>query len=80
MSGYIKIVYQDGPISEVGVNGCQVEDVVQAAIDRLVTLNSAPFACRDNSIAITMLQEAIMWLNERTRAHIVRGVEGTSKP
>lgn len=38
---------------------------------------AAPFACRENAIALTHLEEALMWLQKRTRARMARGVEGT---
>jgi hypothetical protein len=34
------------------------------------------FPCRENSIAITKLEEALMWLNKRTADRVKRGVEG----
>lgn len=61
-----------------GVNGCQVDTVIEAAKLMLDRLNSK-FPCRENAIAITKLDEALMWLNERTKKRISRGVEGTSK-
>jgi len=73
-----RIVFQDGPIVEHGVNGTQNEEVLEAIIDRLQELNKPPYACRENSLAITHLQEGLFWLRERTRARSARGVEGTS--
>ena len=72
---YINIYWQDGVIPEVGVNGCQVEDVIEVVLERLQSLNEA-FPCRENSITITKLQEAAMWQRERTRERQARGVEG----
>lgn len=37
----------------------------------------APFACRENAIALTHLEEALMWLQKRTRDRMARGVEGS---
>lgn len=76
--GWIGIQWQDGPVGEVGVNGCQVEDVIDVLVARLTELNVDPYRCRENSLAITKLEEARLWLNERTRARTARGVEGTS--
>jgi hypothetical protein len=36
-------------------------------------------SCRENSIAITKLDEAILWLNARTNRREAEGVEGTHK-
>jgi hypothetical protein len=56
-------------------NGTTIEAVLDVLIDRLKGLNER-FSCRENALAITKLQEANMWLNERTRERKERGVEG----
>ena len=38
------------------------------------------FACRENAIALTHMEEALMWLQKRTRDRMARGVEGSLKP
>ena len=74
----ISFKIQDGPIKEKFLNGCQVDTMVATCIKILEGLNKkAP--CRENSIAITKLQESYMWLKERKRDREARGVEGTSK-
>jgi hypothetical protein len=73
---YIDITFQNGPIGEVGINGCQVEDVIAVIIDRLRELNVPPYNTRETSLAITALEEADNWLERRTRDRIRRGVEG----
>lgn len=69
---------QNGPVKEVGVNGCQVSTIISAARAILEGLNKN-FPCRENSIAITKLQEAELWLDHRTKDREARGVEGQSK-
>lgn len=69
---------QRGPIKEVGVNGCQIDAMVEFARKTIEVFN-AKFPCRENSLAITKLQEAEMWLRERTREREARGVEGTNQ-
>jgi hypothetical protein len=56
-------------------DGTTNEEVLKVLIDRLAFLQ-AKFACRENAIAITKLEEALMWLNKRTADRKVRGVEG----
>lgn len=68
---------QDGPIGEKGVNGCQVDQIIDAAKHILQGLNSK-FPCRENSIAITHLEDALHWLDHRTRDRKLRNVEGSS--
>lgn len=76
---YAKVLFQRGPIKENGVNGCHNEDLIAIVLDRLQCLNQGDFKCRENSIAITKLEEAMMWLNKRTADRKARGVEGTSQ-
>ena len=56
-------------------DGTTVEELLRVSIERLQDLNGF-FPCRENSIAITKMQEALMWLNARTADRIARGVEG----
>lgn len=67
-------------LNEALPNGAFVEGVVQAAIGRLQfyqTANKGKFACRENAIALTHLEEALMWLEKRTADREAREVEGT---
>lgn len=73
-----EIKFQDGNVTENGVNGLQVEEVLARALARLQEYN-AKVPCRENSIAITKIEEAIMWLNKRTADRVSRGVEGTEE-
>lgn len=56
-------------------NGTTLEEMLRVSIERLKDLN-AKFSCRENSIAITKMEEALMWLNKRTADRVSRGVEG----
>lgn len=71
-----EVHFQNGPINEVGVNGCQHEDLIAIVIDRLRSFQAGPFACRENDLALTKLEEALHWLNHRTAEREARGVEG----
>lgn len=74
----IAFTIQNGPIKEVGVNGCQVDTMILAAKTIIEGLN-AEFPCRENSMAITKLDEALMWLEARKKDRVQRGVEGYNK-
>lgn len=74
--GFVK--FQKGPIKEFGVNGCHHEDLLNIVLDRLEAFQHSPFKCNENKIAITKIQEAIHWLNDRTNDRMKRGVVGTS--
>jgi hypothetical protein len=76
---HCEVDFQDGPINEVGVNGVTNEALLAIVIDRMRSFQAGPFACRENALALTKLEEAQMWLLQRTRARMARGVEGTLK-
>ena len=74
----ISFTIQNGPVKEHGINGCQVDSIVDAAKKILEGLNKE-LPSRETSMAITKLEEALMWLDKRTRDREERGVEGQSK-
>lgn len=69
--------FQEGPIKDAGVNGVNNEDLIAMVICRLEHFNRSEFSCRENSMAITKLEEALLWLRKRTMGREQRGVEGT---
>lgn len=71
------ILFQNGPINEVGVNGITQEVLLAIVADRLRSFQAGPYACRENAIALTKVEEAMHWLQQRTIARMRRGVEGT---
>lgn len=71
------IHFQEGPIKECGVNGVMNEDLIAMVICRLEHFNQSEFRCRENSMAITKLEEALLWLRKRTMGRENRNVEGT---
>ncbi len=80
----IQIDWQNGPLGRGAdrrePNGAFVENVIAAAKQRIEFYQSASngrFACRENAIAITKLEEALMWLHKRTSDRESRQVEGT---
>lgn len=84
--GYVRatgiiIDWQEGPLGRdedrQEPNGAFVETVIAAAKQRIEYYNESQFRCRENSQAITKLDEALMWLNKRTADREEREVEGT---
>lgn len=71
--------FQEGPIKENGVNGVANEDLLGMVLCRLEGFQNSEYKCRENALAITKIEEALMWLRKRTNARVKRGVEGTSK-
>jgi len=56
-------------------DGTTNEEVIEAVIDRLKFLNDK-FPCKENAMAITNLEQAVMWLEKRTKDRLKRQVEG----
>lgn len=75
----LMIGFQDGPIKDAGVNGVTQEVLLAIVIDRLRGFQSGQFRCRENAVALTKCEEALMWLQKRTRDRLARGVEGTNQ-
>ena len=79
----VHIFWQNGPLREQGTdqpaekNGAFVEDLLIAAIDRIDFYQEGEFACRENALIKTKIQEALHWCYERTDDRLRRGVEGT---
>ena len=74
------IDWQNGPLGRgeerKEPNGAFVETVIDAARQRIQFYQASKFKCRENAIAITKLEESLMWLNKRTADRKTRGVEG----
>lgn len=73
----ISFTIQNGPVNEVGVNGCQVDELIEVARLIIEGLNRK-FPCRENAVCITKLDEALLWLLKRKLDRQAREVEGFS--
>jgi hypothetical protein len=77
----IDITWQNGPLGRgadrTEPNGAFVEGVIQAAIGRIQYYQASKFAGRENAIALTHLETALLWLGKRTADREAREVEGT---
>jgi hypothetical protein len=58
-------------------HGLFVESLLEAVANRLKAVNTGELATRETSVAITKIEEAIMWLEKRSNERKLRGVEGT---
>ena len=79
----LSIDWQNGPLGRGDdrqePNGVFVETVIAAALQRIEYYQASKFACRENALAVTKLQEALFWLRERTERRERQQVEGTHK-
>ncbi len=73
----ILIDYQDGIVGDNGQTGAFVEDVLEAARQRLQFFQASKFRCRENAIALTKIEEALQWLDWRSRQRTLQGVENS---
>jgi hypothetical protein len=73
----LSFTLQNGPIKEVGVNGCQIDTVISMAYALLNSLNMQ-HQCKENELALSHLQSALQALKDRKSDREARGVEGTS--
>lgn len=73
----VVILFQNGPINEVGVNGLTHEALLAILCDRMRGFQSGPYASADNAEALACMEQAQAALQRRTRARMARGVEGT---
>jgi len=75
------IGWQNGPLGRgeerVDPNGAFVEDIIDAAADRIRYYQDSKFNCERNAKALSCLEQALHELNLRTSDRETRGVEGT---
>ena len=74
-----RLRFQNGPINADGngVNGITHEALLAVLADRLRGFQSGPYSCKANACALTHIEEAQHWLQQRTIERMRRGVEGT---
>ena len=76
----LSILFQNGPIGEGGngINGVTHEALLSIVADRLRSFQAGPYSCKANACALTHIEEAQHWLQQRTLERMRRGVEGSS--
>lgn len=74
----IEFKMQCCPINEVGLEGVQQVEMIALALEQIKYFQSK-LPCRENVIAITHLETALLWLEARKRDRLKRGVEGYDK-
>ena len=69
---------QNGPIKEVGENGCQLDQLIYIAKVIILGLNRE-FPCGENQMAVNALELALYMLDARKKDREKRGVEGKNE-
>ena len=76
--GLVEIRFQNGARHEEGSeDGILDTDLLEICRHRLQSFQAGPYASRDNAVALTHIEEALMWLNRRVEDRIERNVLGT---
>ena len=71
------INFQHGPRNEAGsIAGVTDAAVVAVVLDRYRGFQSGEFACRENALVITKLEEALHWMQRRAISRYQQGVLG----
>lgn len=73
-----RISFQNGPISEVGVNGITERVLAEIIRHRYRSFQAGPYACVENENALEALDDLIAHMDARTRDRMARSVEGKS--
>lgn len=60
------------------IHGVLDTDLLEIVRHRLQCFQQGQFATRDNAIALTHIEEALMWMNRRVEDRIERNVLGTN--
>jgi hypothetical protein len=71
------VLFQQGDPSKVGVNGVTHEALLAIVRDRITAFQAGPHACDENKLALIHLEQAIRFLQSRTRRRQEAGTEGT---
>lgn len=71
------VQFQQGPRLDASSTRGVTEAVLMAIlIDRMRGFQSGPYACRENAIILTKLEECLMWTRHRADERAARGVLG----
>lgn len=73
----IPLIFQNGAINEVGVNGITHEALLAVLADRLEGFQAGPYACEENADALRAINVAQEILQSRTRRRMAANIEGT---
>ena len=74
------ITFQHGPRKDANaIHGVLDGDLLEIVRDRLRAFQGGEFPTRENAIALTHIEEALLWMNKRVEDRIERNVLGTYK-
>lgn len=77
-NGVCNIQFQNGAREEPNsIHGVLDTDLLEIVRHRLQCFQQGDFATRENAIALTHIEEALLWMNKRVEDRIERNVLGT---
>lgn len=76
---FIHVLFQRGPVQQVGINGCRIEDVIDVVIGKLKDHQVRDLACDENESALRHLEHAKNALLTRRGRRESQGVLNTRK-
>lgn len=76
----IELKFQKGPRGlKTSTDGVLDVDLLEIVRHRLRSFQNGPYATRENAIALTHVEEALLWLNKRVEDRIEENKFGTDK-
>ena len=73
------IKIQKGAILDCGLNGVQMEELIQICVDQLEHFQSSSFKCRENEDTLRHLYDALHSIRSRQYDRSLRGVQGRNR-
>jgi hypothetical protein len=74
-----EVIFQHGARNQTdSVAGVLDSDLLEIVRHRLLCFQKGDFSTRENAIALTHIEEALMWMNRRVEDRIERDVLGTN--
>jgi hypothetical protein len=79
IGGKATIEFQHGGRKIIdSVHGVTNEDLLEIVRHRLQCFQTSEYVCRENAIALTHIEDALLWLNKRVEDRAEKGVLGTN--
>ena len=73
-----EIRFQRGPRTDDNSRGGVIDtDLLEIVRHRLQSFQAGEFSSRENAVALTHIEEALLWMNKRVEDRIERNVLGT---
>ena len=77
---FLTVVFQRGSVNDSGVNGCRIEDVIDALVDKLRDYQSSSLGCDENEETMDFLELAKLAQLRRRKLRQDQGVFNTQQP